>query len=270
MESQLPSSQDSVPTQAGSDEAARLKQEEAERRTREHVEMVMRAIRNTCIYCLEPQDFTNEEIYRAHSQLVIACANEILSHHGRKFVLDDNNRKVVKFLMLYFNNSPLALDVFPNEHYSLDKNIMLVGPVGTGKTLLMDIMKLYLSRLHSPLEYRVFSQTQMLNYFKQHNNIDFFTFNTADSKAFEGKPFHVCLNDIGLKTQKFYGNDTERIIEEFLFARYEIWEQQYKRTHITTNLETSDIAELFGDGHNRLFDRFKMFNVIPLLGESRR
>lgn len=244
--------------------------EEEARKAQEHVEMVLRALKETCIYQQESQDFTDKAIYNAHSALIRACGNEILSHHGRQFIIDDYNRKVLRFLMLYFNNSPLALEVFKEKKYALDKNILLVGPVGTGKTLIMEVMRLYLSRIHSPLEYKVFSQTQMLNYFKQHNNIDFFTFNAADSKSFEGKPFHVCLNDIGLKTQKFYGNDMERVIEEFLYARYEIWEQQFKRTHITTNLDAKDIEELFADGHNRLSDRFKMFNVVPLLGESRR
>lgn len=268
MEQQVPQLQDKETTV--SDEEKERKRKEEERKAKEHVEMVMRALQETFIYQQESQDFSNKEIYNAHSRLILACANEILSHHGRKFIVDDNNRKVLKFLMLYFNNSPLALNVFPEENYSLDKSIMLVGPAGTGKTLIMDVMKLYLSRIHNPLEYKVFSQTQMLNYFKQHNNIDFFTFNTADNKTFEGKPFHVCLNDIGLKTQKFYGNDMERVIEEFLYARYEIWEQQYKRTHITTNFDKKDFEDAFGDEHNRLSDRYKMFNVIPLLGESRR
>lgn len=252
------------------EQASDAKRKEEERRAEENVEMVMRALKETYIFHVNPQDFSNMKVYQAHCALVIACANEIMSHHGKKFIVDERNRNVIKFLMLYFNNSPLALDVFPQANYSLDKNIMLYGPAGTGKTLLMDVMRLYLSRIHSPFEYRVFSQTQMLNYFKQHNNIDLFTFNVADSKTFEGKPFHVCLNDIGLKTQKFFGNDMERVIEEFLFARYEIWEQQYKRTHITTNLDAKEFEEVFGDDHNRLFDRFKMFNLIPLLGESRR
>lgn len=259
-------SQGSATTTSNSDTQKRIE----EQRAKENVEMVLNAIKSIKYYNLETQDFSNPDVYKAHSALVLHCANKLLSHHGKKFIVDEHNRDVLKFLMLYFNNSPLALNVFPDAHFSLDKNIMLVGPVGTGKTLIMDVMKMYLSLIHSPLEYKVFSQTQMLNYFKLHNNIDFFTFNTTDSRAFEGKPFHVCLNDIGLKTQKFYSNDTELIIEEFLYARYEIWEQQYKRTHITTNLDSKDIEELFNDGHNRLSDRFKMFNVIPVLGESRR
>lgn len=242
-----------------------------EQRIREHVDMVMKAVGDACIYKLDSFDFSDKRVYNAHAHLIKACANEILSRHDKQFVIDDRNRNVIRFLMLYFNASPLALEVFPDKNYSLDKNIMLIGPVGTGKTLLMDIMRLYLSRIHSPFEFRVFSQTQMLNYFKHNNNIDFFTYNANDSKTYEGKPFHICLNDIGLRTQKFYGNDTEQVIEEFLYARYEIWEQQYKRTHITTNLDQKDIHELFGDGgHNRISDRFKMFNVVPLLGDSRR
>ena len=76
--------------------------------------------------------------------------------------------------------------------------------------------------------YTVISQTELLNYYKQHNNIDFYTYNTAEQRAYEGKPFSLCLNDIGLNTQRFYGNDTQQIVDEFLYARNEIWEQKNK------------------------------------------
>lgn len=241
-----------------------------ERKMQEHLELVRNAIAETRLYCRPSQNFANKDVYNAHSALVLACANEILSRHGKKFILDDNNRQVMRFLMLYFNASPLALKVFPDKDYSLDKNIMLVGEAGVGKTLIMEVFKLYLDRLHSPMAFHTVSQTQMLNHFKQNNNIDLFTFNTSESKTYEGKPFSLCLNDLGLRTQKFFSNDLERIIEEFLYARYEIWEQQCKATHITTNLDKENFDRLFGDEHGRLLDRLKMFNVIQVGGQSRR
>ena len=236
----------------------------------QHIEMLRKAIAEIRSYDAHVPDFTNSEIYSLHSSLVLSCANFILSKQQKKFVVDDTNRDIIRFLMLYFNRSPLAMEVFPDRGYSLNKNILLVGSVGVGKTLLMDVFALYLSKISSRLAYKVVSQTQMLNHFKQHNNIDLFTFNTSERGTFDGNPFSLCLNDIGLKTQRFYGNDTETIIEEFLYARYEIWEQQGKFTHLTTNLDKQEIEELFYDKHGRLADRFKMFNVIPLKGNSRR
>ena len=230
-------------------------------------------IQNTPIPTYPCLDFTDEKRYGLNAQLVSVCANQLLAPSKKKFVVDDSNRDIIRFLMLYFNNSPLALDVFPDRNYSLEKNILLCGNVGVGKTFLMDVFSLYLKKVNNGCQfayYKTISQTQLLNHYKQHNNIDYYTFHTSDSDSFEGKPFSLCLNDIGLKTQRFYGNDTEMIIEEFLYARYEIWEQQGIKTHLTTNLDEKGIKELFSDSYGRLADRFKMFNVIPLTGKSRR
>ena len=235
-----------------------------------HIELLQKALADVRGYEWHIPDFNDEYIRRSHSVLLQECANQLLAKKQMRFVVDDNNRDILRFLMLYFNSSPLALDVFPERGYSLSKNILLVGEAGVGKTLLMDVFSLYLSKINSRKQYKVVSQTQMLNHYKQNNNIDLFTFNTSARGTFDGNPFSLCLNDIGLKTQKFYGNDTEVIIEEFLYARYEIWEQFGKATHLTTNLTKQEIEELFYDKHGRLADRFKMFNVIPMKGNSRR
>lgn len=215
-------------------------------------------------------DMSDKRIYAAHSRLVSACANLLLAKKNRTFVIDDYNRDVLRFLLYYFNGSPLALSVFPDRPYDLSKNIMLIGKAGTGKTLLMDVFAMYLRETRNHRAYTVLSQTELLNYYKQHNHIDRYTYNTIDQRAYEGKPFSLCLNDIGLDTQRFYGNDTQQIVDEFLYARNEIWEQRDKATHITTNLDKDEFRERFYDEHGRLADRFKMFNVIPLEGESRR
>lgn len=272
------SSSDNEPQEKTAEEleTERLQHIEEERKRREeygrrqHIEMLQDALAHTRVWYQKPQDFSDPEIFNLHARLLLACANQLLAKRGRKFVIDDSNRDVLRFLLLYFNGSPLALDIFPQKHYTLDKNILLVGEVGVGKTLLMDAISLYLDKSNNQRAYTVVSQTQMLNHYKQHNNIDRYTFNTSERNTFEGHPFNLCLNDIGLKTQRFYGNDTEMIIEEFLYARYEIWEQQGKMTHLTTNLDKKEIEELFYDKHGRLADRFKMFNVVPLVGHSRR
>ena len=86
---------------------------------------------------------------------------------------------------------------------------------------------------------------------------------------FEGAPVNVCLNDLGLGTeqQKSYGTLLSQVTDEFLFARYEIYQQQGKRYHITSNLTVEDLKNRF---EGRLIDRFKTFNVIALTGGSRR
>ncbi len=210
------------------------------------------------------------EIYLAHSNLLIRIANKVLAYQHRKFVVDDNNRDILRFMLYYFNDCPLAEEVFPDRGYKLHKHIMLHGNVGTGKTLLMEIFSEYLRYTGNPNFYYNLSVTQMINYYTLHNNLDRYTFNEEENKGFKCKPVNICLNDIGVQTTTFYGMDTKVLTDEFLHARNEIWSQFHLKAHVTTNLSIEQLKEKYKDGFGRLIDRFKTYNVIPLGGNSRR
>lgn len=210
------------------------------------------------------------EVYHAHANLFFQIANKVLAYQHRAFVIDDNNREVLRFLLYYFNDCPLAEEVFPGRGYKLHKHIMLQGNVGTGKTLLMEIFSEYLRYTGNPNFFYNLSVTQMINYYTLHNNLDRYTFNEEENKGFQCKPVNICLNDIGVQTTTFYGMDTKVLTEEFLHARNEIWSQFHLKAHVTTNLSIEQLKEKYKDGFGRLIDRFKTYNVIPLGGNSRR
>lgn len=210
------------------------------------------------------------EVYQAHARLLVTIANKVLAYQHRKFVIDDNNRDVLCFLLYYFNDCPLAEKVFPERGYKLHKHIMLHGNVGTGKTLLMEIFSEYLHYTGNPNFFYNLSVTQMINYYTLHNNLDRYTFNEEENKGFQCKPVNICLNDIGVQTTTFYGMDTKVLTDEFLHARNEIWSQYHLKAHVTTNLSIEQLKKKYADGFGRLIDRFKTYNVIPLGGESRR
>ncbi len=209
-------------------------------------------------------------VYHAHSKLFLQIANKVLAYQHRAFVIDDNNREVLRFLLYYFNDCPLAEEVFPGRGYKLHKHIMLQGNVGTGKTLLMEIFSEYLRYTGNPNFFYNLSVTQMINYYTLHNNLDRYTFNEEENKGFQCKPVNICLNDIGVQTTTFYGMDTKVLTDEFLHARNEIWSQFHLKAHVTTNLSIEQFKEKYKDGFGRLIDRFKTYNVIPLGGNSRR
>ncbi len=210
------------------------------------------------------------EVYQAHARLFVTIANKVLAYQHRKFVIDDNNRDVLRFLLYYFNDCPLAEKVFPERGYKLHKHIMLHGNVGTGKTILMEIFSEYLHYTGNPNFFYNLSVTQMINYYTLHNNLDRYTFNEEENKGFQCKPVNICLNDIGVQTTTFYGMDTKVLTDEFLHARNEIWSQYHLKAHVTTNLSIEQLKKKYADGFGRLIDRFKTYNVIPLGGESRR
>lgn len=222
---------------------------------------------------LASYDLQDEETYKAHANLLLYIANNVvLARQRRQFVIDDNNRDIIRFLLYYFNGCQLAEEVFPGRGYKLHKNVMLQGGVGVGKTLLMQIFSEYLMRIRSPRFFYNLSVTQMVNYYTLHNNLDRFTFNEEENKGFQCTPVNICLNDIGIQDKTFFGMDTGLLTDEFLHARNEIWTQYGKCAHLTTNLDDKALRKRFerNDGFGRLVDRFKTYNIIPMGGISRR
>lgn len=213
----------------------------------------------------------NEEIFQAHARMLIWIANNVvLAHQRRRFVVDDNNRDILRFMLYYFNGCPKAEEVFPDRHYKLHKNLMLMGEVGTGKTLLMQVFSEYLHYTHNPRAFYNLSVTQMVNYYTLHNNLDRYTYYEEENRGFQCTPVNICLNDIGTDSITFFGMDTKLLTNQFLHARNEIWVHYHKYAHVTTNLTLEQLKEEYKDGFGRLVDRFKTYNIVPVGGKSRR
>lgn len=257
------------------EEAAKKKAEEEAALAKQNIFTLNRCIQRTCEKMrkeqLQSQNLANKDVFNAHANALLWVANNVvLAHQRRKFVVDDNNRDVLRFLLYYFNGCPLAEEVFPGRGYKLHKHIMLQGAVGTGKTLLMQVFSEYLNITENPRFFYNLSVTQMVNYYTLHNNLDRYTFYEEENRGFKCEPVNICLNDIGVQSTKFYGIDTDTLTTEFLHARNEIWTQYHKMAHLTTNLTNEQLKQKYRDGFGRLLDRFKTYNIIPLTGDSRR
>lgn len=215
-------------------------------------------------------DLSDDAIFQQHWRLLGMCANEILRPQFKTYAVDDNNRDILRFLLYYFNGCQKAEEVFPDKGYKCSKNLLICGEVGVGKTLMMQIFARYLEITRNPRAFKNVSVTQMINYYKLNNHLDRYTFNEDGSGRFEGNPYNICLNDIGLQTHQYFGTDTKVMICEFLYARNDIWQQAGKFGHLTTNLSPKELKTYFEDGYGRIIDRFKSYNVIHLSGKSRR
>lgn len=209
--------------------------------------------------------------YSYHSNLLVSIANELLAPEGKTFEIGENG-EIFRFLLYYFNGLKDAEFIMPEQNYKVHKNLIICGKVGAGKTFLMRVFDEYLRRTRNRARgYVNVSVTQMVNYYKINNHLDKYTYNEEGARgAFEGRPVSICLNDIGLKTHSYFGTDTKTLIEDFLHARTEIWEQRRAFTHLTTNLTPKQLIEYFNDEYGRLADRFKFYNIIFLKGESKR
>ncbi len=201
-----------------------------------------------------------------HENIIIDIAERLCKNEHREFIQTPDNLKVIRYLMYYFNGDKRAFNYFPNT--SLCKGIILVGKPGCGKTLIMQVYSEYLKATNNPHAFKTVSTTQMANHYKLHSNIDAYTYNEKGAGNFDGNPLNICMNDVGIiSKQKFFGTDVDDLMEEFLFARYEIYQNKSKRTHLTSNLDTAEFKKKY---EARLVDRFKSYNVIPLLGGSFR
>jgi len=212
-------------------------------------------------------DLRDPDEYNRHLNLIRKIGDAKLSREGKRFIIDDGNANVIKFLLLYFNDCKECEEVFPQMHHVLEKCLLLVGEAGTGKTLLMEIFSIYLSLTRNRHHYYNVSMVQLMNYYKVHSHINKYTFNESDKGKCE--PYALCLNDIGLEidSQKSYGTNISDVVDEFLYARYEICQQWYVRTYLTSNYDVEDFKKRF---NYRINDRFKSYNLVPLTGSSRR
>lgn len=129
------------------------------------------------------------------------------------------------------------------------KGILLLGPVGCGKTSLMTLIKTFFPKNHQHL------------------------IRPAREVAFEfirdgypvllkyGKSNRVyCFDDLGVeKSLKHFGNECNTMAE-ILLSRYDTFIQTGTVTHATTNLNAEELEKLYG---NRVRSRLReMFNLI--------
>jgi len=80
-------------------------------------------------------------------------------------------------------------------------------------------------------------------------------------------PKTYCFDDLGTENSlKYYGNDCN-IMAEILLSRYDLFITQKLITHLTTNLNSSEIEQMYG---SRVRSRMReMFNLVSFSNKSK-
>ena len=137
----------------------------------------------------------------------------------------------------------------------LDKGIMLSGPIGCGKTSLMNLIKPFLYPKH---DYKLVTTRYVSFEFAKsgYESLSQYTIKAPQQNRLAA----FCFDDLGAEQQiKHFGNDCN-VMAEILITRYDHFIENNSITHITTNLSATEIEKAYG---NRLRSRMRaMFNLI--------
>jgi DNA replication protein DnaC len=172
--------------------------------------------------------------------------------YGNHFKILENDHPIIHKLIAYFLRDEVVCNQFginPN------KGILLSGPVGCGKTSIMNLMKFL-------------TKTENKFFVKPCRDISFefiqdgyeVIHRYSKGKLYQSEPKAICFDDLGTENNlKYFGNECN-VMAEILLSRYDIFITKKLQTHITTNLSATEIENHYG---NRLRSRLReMINLI--------
>ena len=172
--------------------------------------------------------------------------------YGNHFKILETDYQIVYKLIAYFLKDEQACYQF---NIDLEKGILLTGPIGCGKTSLMNLMK------HIAPIGNKFSV-------KPCRNISFefiqdgyqIIHKYSIGKLYQSEPRTYCFDDLGTENNlKYFGNECN-VMAEILLSRYDLFISKKLQTHITTNLSATEIEKHYG---NRVRSRLReMVNLI--------
>lgn len=151
--------------------------------------------------------------------------------------------------------------------WDLNKGIYLYGVFGVGKTLFFNVFKAYL--LLTRGGFKKVTSDEIASRFATHG-FQAIEELCAVRESMEGNaPISLLIDDVGqgANSVKYYGSSTN-VIVEILQRRYRCLTESGLLTHISTNLEPTEIKDVYGE---YISSRAKeMFNPILFPGKDKR
>jgi len=179
--------------------------------------------------------------------------------YGNHFKILETDYPILYKLIAYFlKDEPTCFQY----NINLNKGILLSGPIGCGKTSIMNILK-YLT----PTEHKFFVKPCRDISFEFIQDGYQIIHKYSKGKLYEFEPKTICFDDLGTESNlKYYGNECN-VMAEILLSRYDVYIAKRIQTHITTNLSASEIESQYG---NRVRSRMReLFNLIAYDNNSK-
>jgi DNA replication protein DnaC len=174
---------------------------------------------------------------------------------GEKFTIDDpknpRRKEIYENLYYYFGGS---------EKTTLNpkKGILLIGDLGVGKSILFKVM----NQIFKACKY-VHAKRNIERTLKEFGELQACKEYGYDFKG------NLMIDDVGTEEVELYlYKNRISMIGQLLLERYDLFQDTGLKTHVSTNLTTEALSDLYGE---RNFDRFReMFNIIIWKGASLR
>jgi DNA replication protein DnaC len=189
-----------------------------------------------------------------YPEIIVWLDKKGVELYGKKFKITESDHQIIYKLIAYFLRDEQMCCQF---HIDLNKGIMLSGPVGCGKTSLMNLMK-HLARVEHKFAVKPCRDISF-EFIKEGYEII--------HRYSKSAPKVICFDDLGTENNlKYFGNECN-VMAEILLSRYDLFITRKLQTHITTNLSASEIEETYG---NRVRSRLRStLNLIAFNKEAK-
>jgi energy-coupling factor transporter ATP-binding protein EcfA2 len=178
----------------------------------------------------------NEQKY---SEIITWLQTKGQTLYGNHFQIPATDYAIIYKLIAYFTKDQTTC-----FHYNinLQKGILLNGPIGCGKTSIMNLMKHI-----TPRENKFFVKPTRDISFEFIQDGYEVIHRYSKGKLYQSDTKTICFDDLGIENNlKYYGNECN-VMAEILLSRYDLFISKNLQTHITTNLSATEIEKQYRD-----------------------